>query len=308
MRSSRPVSASLIIAFALLPINLYSANEVERRLRDEYGGKFLLLRNFYRGDALRYDASGQVLKTAVSGDWTVDGLVQVEDLKVSNSRLTVYARRLHLGWLAAGFSDVQGARDQKSADDETARRLRIEIDFSPGQATADDAKSALAKVFLTSQDRFAELVPTYWQPCVLAALSGKDSQKYQNCHFSQAFLAVPGVAYSQEHAPKLEAPIPESAQEVFHIGQGVTRPKPLKTPDPDFGPEARRAGYQGVVTLLFLVGAAGDVSNVRILSPLGCGLDRRAVERIQGWKFSPATKDGKPVAVELTAEIDFHLH
>jgi TonB family protein len=308
MQSSRLVSASLIIAFALLPLDLYSANEVERRLRDEYGGKFLLLRNFYRGDSLRYDISGQILKTALSGDWTVDGLVQVEDLKASNSRLTIYARRLHLGWLAGSFSDVQGAKDQKSPEDESARHLRIEVDFSPGQVTADDAKTALAKVFLTSQDRFAELVPTYWEPCVLAALSGKDSQKYNGCHFSKAFLGVPGVAYSPENASNLEAPVPKSAQEVFHIGQGVTRPKPLKTPDPEFGPEARRAGYQGVVTLLFLVNTAGDVSNVRILSPLGCGLDRRAVERVAGWKFSPATKDGEPVAVELTAEVDFHLH
>ena len=308
MRSPRLVSASLIVAFALLPLNLHATNELERRLGDEYRGKFLLLRNFYAGNSLRYDASGQLLKTAALGDWTVDGLVQLEDLKASNYRLTIYARRLHLGWLAAGFSDVQGAKGQKSAEDETARHLRIEVDFSPGQVTADDAKTVLDKIFLTSQDRFAELVPNYWEPCVLAALTGKDSQRYNGCHFSKAFLAIPGVAYPTVNAPNPGASLPKAAQDVFHIGQGVTRPKPLKTPDPEFGPEARRAGYQGVVTLLFLVDTAGDVSNVRILSPLGCGLDRRAVERVEGWKFSPATKDGEPVAVELMAEVDFRLH
>jgi TonB family protein len=37
------------------------------------------------------------------------------------------------------------------------------------------------------------------------------------------------------------------------------------------------------------------------------GLDEKAVEAVQKWKFEPATKDGKPVPVELAIEVDFHL-
>jgi hypothetical protein len=224
MRSSRPISAFLVVAFALLPLNLHAANELEHHLRDEYRGKFLMLHNFYAGDSLRYDASGQLLKTAASGDWTVDGLVQIDDLKASHQRLIIYARRLHLGWFASGFSDVQAAHGKTSDEDEIARHLRIEADFSPGQVTADDTKTALANIFLTSQDRFAELVPGYWQPCVLAALTGTDSQKYSRCHFSKEFLAVPGVAYPAGQVPNTEVPSANLPQKIFRVGQGVTRP------------------------------------------------------------------------------------
>jgi protein TonB len=55
------------------------------------------------------------------------------------------------------------------------------------------------------------------------------------------------------------------------------------------------------------VGADGVPRNVRVLSSLGMGLDEKAVEAVQNWKFEPAMKDGKPVAVELAIEVDFHL-
>jgi TonB family protein len=38
------------------------------------------------------------------------------------------------------------------------------------------------------------------------------------------------------------------------------------------------------------------------------GLDQKAIESVRQWKFSPATKDGKPVAVEVRVEVAFTLH
>jgi TPR repeat protein len=38
------------------------------------------------------------------------------------------------------------------------------------------------------------------------------------------------------------------------------------------------------------------------------GLDEKAVEAVRSWRFSPALKDGKPVAVEIAVEVDFHLY
>jgi periplasmic protein TonB len=37
------------------------------------------------------------------------------------------------------------------------------------------------------------------------------------------------------------------------------------------------------------------------------GLDEKAVEAVQKWKFEPGMKDGKPVAVDLAIQVDFHL-
>jgi outer membrane biosynthesis protein TonB len=32
------------------------------------------------------------------------------------------------------------------------------------------------------------------------------------------------------------------------------------------------------------------------------------VEAVTKWRFSPAEKDGQPVAVELGVQVDFHLY
>jgi outer membrane biosynthesis protein TonB len=37
------------------------------------------------------------------------------------------------------------------------------------------------------------------------------------------------------------------------------------------------------------------------------GLDEKAVEALRMWRFQPGTKDGHPVAVEISVEVNFHL-
>jgi len=42
--------------------------------------------------------------------------------------------------------------------------------------------------------------------------------------------------------------------------------------------------------------------------PTGLGLDEKAVEAVRSWRFDPATKDGKPVAVQIDVEVAFRLY
>ena len=41
---------------------------------------------------------------------------------------------------------------------------------------------------------------------------------------------------------------------------------------------------------------------------LGMGLDEKAIEAVRKWKFEPAMKDGKPVAVQISVEVNFRLY
>jgi len=95
---------------------------------------------------------------------------------------------------------------------------------------------------------------------------------------------------------------------IFHVGGGVSPPRPIYNPEPEFSEEARKAKYQGVCTLGLIVGTDGRPSNIRVLSSLGMGLDERAIEAVKNWKFEPAMKDGHPVNVEIAVEVDFHLY
>ena len=95
---------------------------------------------------------------------------------------------------------------------------------------------------------------------------------------------------------------------VFRVGGGVSAPKLLYQPEPEFSEEARKAKYQGVVVLMIVVGADGRTKDVRITRPLGMGLDEKAVEAVKQYRFEPAMKDGHPVSVYASVEVRFNLY
>jgi protein TonB len=94
----------------------------------------------------------------------------------------------------------------------------------------------------------------------------------------------------------------------YKVGGGVSAPRALDTPDPEYSDEARRAKYQGTVVLWVVVGPDGRVRDIRVQRSLGMGLDERAVTAVRQWKFEPARKDGQPVAVQVNIEVNFRLY
>jgi len=46
----------------------------------------------------------------------------------------------------------------------------------------------------------------------------------------------------------------------------------------------------------------------RVIRGLGLGLDEKAIEAVRQWTFQPALKDGRPVDVQITVEVQFRLY
>jgi TonB family protein len=61
------------------------------------------------------------------------------------------------------------------------------------------------------------------------------------------------------------------------------------------------------VVLFVVVDDKGMPQQLRVLRPLGLGLDEKAIEAVQKWRFKPGVKDGRPVAVQATIEVNFRL-
>ena len=98
-------------------------------------------------------------------------------------------------------------------------------------------------------------------------------------------------------------------QDAVRPGNGVMIPQVLREVKPDYTPEARKAGIQGLVELSVVVkddGTVGDVTVTRSLDQK-YGLDEQAVIAMKKWQFKPGTKDGKPVAVRVNVEMTFTL-
>ncbi|HLH41718.1 MAG TPA: energy transducer TonB [Bryobacteraceae bacterium] len=93
----------------------------------------------------------------------------------------------------------------------------------------------------------------------------------------------------------------------YRIGGGVSAPKPIYQPEPEYSEEARKAKWQGTVLLSLVVDEAGRAVNIKVTKSLGLGLDQKAIEAVEKWKFEPGKKDGKPVPVMATVEVNFRL-
>jgi len=89
---------------------------------------------------------------------------------------------------------------------------------------------------------------------------------------------------------------------------GVTVPEVIFNPEPSFSDEARKAKTQGRVMLLLVVGKDGRPYDVHVGQSLGMGLDEKAVEAVNRWRFRPASLNGQPVATQIAVEVDFRLY
>jgi TonB family protein len=94
---------------------------------------------------------------------------------------------------------------------------------------------------------------------------------------------------------------------VYRIGNGVTPPMLLSKVEPVYTEEARIARYQGTVVVYAEVGQDGMARNLRIIRGLGLGLNEKAIEAISQWKFEPGVRDGRPVVVAATIEVNWRL-
>ena len=95
---------------------------------------------------------------------------------------------------------------------------------------------------------------------------------------------------------------------VYRVGGGVSAPKTIFAPDPDYSEEARKAKFQGTVVLWMIVAPDGRARDIRVVRSLGMGLDEKAIEAVRTWRFDPARKDGQPVAVQISVEVSFRLY
>lgn len=94
---------------------------------------------------------------------------------------------------------------------------------------------------------------------------------------------------------------------VYRVGGGVSAPRTIYDPDPEYSEEARKAKYQGTVVLWAVISPDGRAHEIRVQRSLGMGLDEKAIEAVRKWRFQPGVKDGVPVAVQINIEVNFRL-
>jgi len=93
----------------------------------------------------------------------------------------------------------------------------------------------------------------------------------------------------------------------YRIGGEVSAPVLISKIEPEYSEEARKAKYSGSVLLSIVVDQNGLPRDIRIVRPLGLGLDQKAIEAVMRWRFRPGMKGGRAVPVQAQVEVSFRL-
>ncbi len=302
-----------------------AAAQKNHEILDTAAAAFERLRKFDTAQALL--TTSLEIRAAVSGEGSKEyaaGLVKLGDLETERSRKSEAAAfyqkavslgdsaetakaLVYLGTNSMERKDFGGATDffrraiaVSNSADVTGRAYmwmamteqtnpdhagQAEENFRQAIATLEPNSSSMATAllvyakFLEKRDRAAEAEPLMKQQSAIVEDLMRKTPKQES-----AFRA---------------AELPGSG--------GATRPQLIYKVEPEYTEEARVAKFQGVVVLSVVIGADGVATNARVIKSLGLGLDEKAIESVSQWKFKPGTKDGEPVPVQATIEVNFRL-
>jgi len=151
-----------------------------------------------------------------------------------------------------------------------------------------------------------------------SALAARDPRSAEGLVVMEVYAAFLRSQDRQDQASEIEtraadirkaaaSPQPALAEDVYRIGHGVTPPSPVHKLEPQYSDEARAAKLQGTVVVQVVIGTDGMVHDAQVVRAVGLGLDENAIEAIHQWQFKPGAKDGQPVKVSATIEVNFRL-
>jgi TonB family protein len=90
-------------------------------------------------------------------------------------------------------------------------------------------------------------------------------------------------------------------------GGELLEPVATEKSDPGYPLELIRANVHGMVTLYAVIHSDGKVGDIRVLNSPDERLDSYAAKALARWKFVPAERAGKPVALEAVVMIPFKV-
>jgi TonB family protein len=273
----------------------------------------------------QYQPAQKLLETSLqvreqtSGQQSVDygiGLAKLGDLAIEQGKhkdaADFYSRAalaigdrpaaahplFQLGVLMLGQKDYAGAEQQ-------FQRMQ----------TVDPSRAgeALTWIALTHerQDGGRPLAESYYRQALAVEDSASPEATVTKRLLARLLRSMDRNDEADQLAPENAAARPkftvQTSPGVNRVGNGVSAPALLYKVEPMYTEEARAAKYQGTVLLYIEVGADGFAHNIQVQRSLGLGLDQKAIDAVSQWRFRPGMKDGQPVTVQATIEVNFRL-
>jgi len=100
-------------------------------------------------------------------------------------------------------------------------------------------------------------------------------------------------------------PAQTADERVYDLGPGVTPPRIVKQVNPQY-PDDRGVRAEGSVIIGLVVSSKGLPKSPHVVKSLDEELDQSAIDAVKQFRFAPAQKDGKAIAVRISLQIHFH--
>jgi TonB family protein len=263
------------VCVTLLAQNAVGQSSVKQELTSALVGKAMLLKSTCRNNQLSVNAQGTQIEDCVQGPWTVHSLFYIQNVKLSDKSLEISGVREVDAVIAAGSQ--AGSNDRPSLAFPDLDRLVIAFQLPSSLADMASANTLLAKVFASPAERQEEL----------------------------ALYLAPGSAPTGNEQDRVGMLGPD--RPVYKAGQrGVRPPVVIHSELPEYSDAGRDARISGAIWMLVVVNERGVAERIQVTRRLGFGLEEKALAAVAGWKFRPGQKDGRPVAVEISTEVEFH--
>jgi len=237
----------------------------------------LYLRGLWRDDTLKFDETGKLRGTSLPMAFTLDG-IEITKVRLKPDSLQLEGRRIGLTFKGNTPQRVVLKVGNWTTSDEG---MHLEIAASP----SGDYSAALDAILTTDLAELIPLMPVQWRWFATNVFSS--SSPLQPVAHSTGFQKMPGGP--------------------GRVVAGVTPPKVLTAPEPQFTAYAKALRYAGNCLVYLQVNPDGKPVNVSILRPIGLGLDEQAIIAVQSYRFTPAMKDGHAVTVEMNVEVNFQI-
>jgi TonB family protein len=246
----------------------------------------IYIRHAYSNTYLHFDESGAILNGVRTGYWSeVAGIYPTRVEILPSALLHIEADRM-----AIAFNQHKGKWEENRR---STASVVIEVQFSAADLTTNQVQHTLDLIFTHNLQDFSSELP-YWQPC-LTGVFVKDPAQHDRV-----------FCFGRNVTPDMTSHAPVQASAPRAIG-AIVPPRPLDAPQPHYTDVAREATFNGSTVLWLIVDERGRPAEIYVASPVGYGLDDKAVNALASWRFRPAESNGHPVRVQMTVEINFKM-
>lgn len=260
-----------VLAFLAALASAQGTDELQTKLRQTIGGKLLSLRIPCADSVLEFDAQGNLRNKSGVRPWTIKSVLRVKNLLLTSHSLEIDGERVFLAW------DI--SKDDGFLPVATGQKVHVMIGLTPPLSDAQANKTLLA-IFEPDdlKNRFAE----YWKPLAVP----KMEQQVGKNKIARIFGELDG-------------------QDVYGVSPGlVTPPRVIEGFEPKF-PEGLKQPRDHVLVLLVVIDEAGFPAIVQVAKSIGTEFDIAGMYAASEWRFHPALRNGKPVAVATHIEVNF---